>query len=83
MKIIWQEVDIKVGRIYGKRGMKETWMIGYRPEIDGAMRYVSISMVDGMITLPRTTTEMAEILTSNEYWPIELLAFLDSTKEHQ
>lgn len=78
MKIIWQEEDIQVGRIYGRPGMKETWMIGYRPEIDGTIRYVSISMVDGMITLPQTKAEMAEILTSNEYCPIEFLNVIGS-----
>ena len=73
MQVIWHPSDIRVGRIYGKQGVREKWLIGYRPDVDGPCRFVSISLDDGMVTEPRTDMAMAECLSRHEYLPVELL----------
>jgi len=74
MKIIWEAEDIKTGRRYSKKNIRETWIIGYRSDTDDdVVRYVSISENDGMVTTPYTKKGLAEILTGNGYIPVELL----------
>lgn len=74
MKAIWFAEDIITGQRYFKPGTKEVWIIGYRPDLDGVTRFVSISLEDGMVTSPETREQIAECLTKNEYLPIELKA---------
>lgn len=73
MKVQWEEKDIVAGRRYSREGLRETWQIGYLSGDLSEARYVSISMVDGMVTLPLTKAQMAENLTEHGYLPVELL----------
>lgn len=81
MRVIWDEDDVKVGRVYGKSGIKEQWLIGYRADLSGDARYVSVSTSDGMVTIPRTKRGMAENLSRNGYSPVEYL--LADAKDHK
>lgn len=74
MKTIWFAEDITTGRRYFKPGTSEVWIIGYRPDLGGAACFVSISLEDGMVTLPGTREQIADWLTKSEYLPIELKA---------
>lgn len=73
MKFIWEESDIKTGRMYSRVDINENWMIGYRSYAVEEARFVSISMVDGMVTAPLNKNEMADMLTRGGYVPIEFL----------
>jgi hypothetical protein len=73
MKVIWETEDIKPGRRYSKKGIGENWIIGYLSDTDGEDRYVSVSELDGMVSVPYTTERMAQMLTENGFMPVELL----------
>lgn len=73
MRVIWEASDIQCGRRYSKAGIGEKWIIGYIPSMTGEARYVSVSDQDGMVTEPRAREQIAQILTENEYLPVELL----------
>lgn len=73
MKVIWEAQDIRPGRKYGKPSHSEEWMIGFLSFVDGPQKYVSISMVDGMITPPMGELELAKSLTESGYVPVEIL----------
>lgn len=82
MRFIWEETDIKPGRVYGRAGMREQWLIGYRPELESKKNLVSVSLADGMVAgEPRTKMEMAEVLSRNDYAPIEFLSLMAQGKE--
>jgi hypothetical protein len=73
MKVIWETEDIKPGRRYSKEGIREKWTIGWLSDTDDETRYVSVSDQDGMVTKPRTKEQMAALLSSQAYLPVELL----------
>lgn len=73
MKVIWDVVDIRVGRRYAKSTSTEEWLIGYLSYSDDDVRYVSISTVDGLVTPPQTAEVLADLLTKNEMFPVEFL----------
>lgn len=70
MKIVWEESDIVVGTKYGRPDIKEIWMIGYIASEASSSNRVSISMSDGMVTLPSSPDAMAHMLTAGRYVPI-------------
>ena len=73
MKVIWESADIVAGRRYSREGLNDTWLIGYLSNETTEKRYVSISMSDGLVTLPKTKETLAYELTENGYVPVELL----------
>jgi hypothetical protein len=73
MKVIWEPVDIVVGRQYSKKDIKENWIIGYLPWIDNDEKFVSISLNDGMVTKPKTRENFAIFLNVEQYLPCELI----------
>lgn len=73
MKITWEESDIKPGTQYSRPGIIEVWIIGYRPELDTPKQYISASLLDGMVTGPKTKAEMAEQLTRDGYIPLSVM----------
>ena len=76
MQVIWEDNDIIAGRIYGKKSIKEKWIIGYRSDLLTPGRYVSISLSDGCVTSPLTKESFADMLTRNKYLPQEVLELL-------
>ena len=75
MKFIWEESDIRGGRKYGRDDLSEHWMIGYRPSPVASVgnEYFSVSMNDGMITVPMDKAAMARELTLLEFVPLVYL----------
>lgn len=73
MRVTGEEKDIVPGRRYGRDGLSETLQIGFLASEDSAARYVSVSNSDGMVTAPRTKSDLAEALTNERYVPVELL----------
>ncbi len=73
MKFQWETLDIKAARKYSRAGIKEVWMIGYLSNVHEDRRYVSVSMSDGMVTVPYSAEELAVNLTEGRYVPIEFL----------
>ena len=73
MKVTWEAGDIRTGRLYGKVGAGEMWMIGYVVNVSGINGYVSVSMNDGMVTEQKTKEEMAKTLTECGYLPKEIM----------
>lgn len=73
MKFIWEEKDVIPGRKYSRAGIQETWMIGYRAECESDKQYVSISLSDGMVTLPSSKEDLSITLSQLDYVPIEYL----------
>jgi len=70
----WKTEDVRPGRRYTKKDTEEIWIIGYRTDIgDYNARYVSVSENDGMVTLPYTKEEFAQVLNANEYVPVDIL----------
>jgi len=75
VKFIWECADITPGRTYSRVGLGEDWLIGYRDDTsDDKLRYVSISLTDGLVTLPLDKETLAERLTNQGYVPCEFLA---------
>lgn len=72
MKVTWEAEDIWPGRKYSKRNIEE-WIIGYLSCLEWPVKYVSISLNDGMVTHPMTKDEFAEVLNREGYLPVELL----------
>lgn len=75
MKFIWEESDIKTGRIYTRPDIHEDWMIAYLSDIDpdNLAKYTSVSLSDGLIIKASTREDMAQMLTENEYIPKEYI----------
>ena len=75
MRFEWEPEDIKVGRVVGKPGRGERWMIGYMAEsiLGEEKRYTLNSMADGLVQMPRTASELAASLNKTGEWPSELL----------
>lgn len=73
MKFHWESTDIRAGRKYSRPTIKEIWMVGYLSNVHDDRRYVSISMSDGMVTVPYSAEELATTLTDGRYVPIEFL----------
>ena len=74
MKFVWDERDIEPGVRYSRPGIMETWMIGYHPNPAEEHRpYTSVSLSDGMVTVPYSKREMAVLLTENGYVPVKLM----------
>lgn len=73
MKVEWEESDIKPGRRYGRPKTAELWIIGFLAGANSDIRYVSISLSDGMVTKPASLAGLAATLTEGGYQPEELL----------
>lgn len=73
MKFIWEETDIVGGRKYNRDGLTEIWMIGYQYNEAGNQEYVSISLTDGIVTIPSSKPALAADLTMAGYVPCEFL----------
>lgn len=74
MRVIWHETDIRPGIRYGSATIKEQWMIGYLAESSAnEKRWVSISLMDGMVTAAQTAQDLAISLTQSGYLPECLL----------
>lgn len=73
MKFVWEESDIKPGRVYSKVGITEQWIIGYVPGLDSKSNRVHISLSDGMVLPPQTAEALAADLTEGGYVPLEYL----------
>jgi hypothetical protein len=79
VKVQWEANDITPGRILGKRGRSERWMIGYEAMPDDASRrHVLISLSDGLVSPPATAEMMAVDLNKSGEIPLELLDTLAS-----
>jgi hypothetical protein len=61
MQVTWEVEDITPGRRYGKKGIGETWIIGYICAMDGPARYVSVSDHDGLVTEVGTKEQLARM----------------------
>ena len=73
MKIIWEASDIRPGRVVGKAGRKEEWMIGYLNGEAKADNFCLISLNDGCVSNRGTAEQLASSLTESNDWPIRLL----------
>jgi hypothetical protein len=71
MKLIWSPKDITPGRVVGKPGIIEQWIIGYAGYEKSQYHLVSLS--DGMITDGCSKELLADRLTMSESWPVEFL----------
>lgn len=80
MKIEWEAADIKPGRIVGKPGRGERWMIGYDATVatdrDGP-RWCLVSLSDGMVQSRHTKEMLAKKLTLSGELPVETYAAYD------
>jgi len=73
MKFIWEESDIRPGRKYTRPDINEVWMIGYVVNTSTHAKYVSVSMNDGMVTTTDNKSNLADVLTKNNYVPVEFI----------
>ena len=75
MKVTWGTDDIRVGRVVGKPGRGERWMIGYRAtrEMDDPREFTLNSLSDGMVQDPMTAAELVALLNRTGDLPVELL----------
>lgn len=73
MKVEWQESDIRVGRRYGKPGVRERQMIGYVFPASGPRELVCVSLSDGQVSSTLSAEKLAAHLTAQGYVPEELL----------
>ena len=73
MEVIWESVDIRIGLRVGIKGSSERWVVGYLSYPQSGGCFVVISEADYMVGVGKTSLEMAECLTENEYLPSELL----------
>ena len=71
MKFTWDADDIKPGRTAKTSGSRETWVIGYFPHIAEAERFVLVSLIDGIVTVPESKEGLATLLTSGMLIPTE------------
>lgn len=78
MKIEWEIADIKPGRVVGKPGRKERWMIGYVAADQTEHRWTLVSLSDGMIQIPRSADLLATSLTESGELPAEVLPRAES-----
>jgi len=74
MKVTWEEKDIKSGRRFGKPNDNEIHIIGYIVPLEGPNVRTAVSLSDGGAWFQGTNAEMAKMLNSNEYLPVEILA---------
>jgi hypothetical protein len=77
MKFIWEESDIKPGRVVGKSPNVGCWIIGYIPDPHA---YTLISLDDGMVQPPKTAAELATHLTASLMKPIRSKVY-DGTEQ--
>jgi hypothetical protein len=73
MKIEWEESDITCGRRVSSPSGKETFLIGYAASTASQKRFVTVSLLDGMVTDLKTKLEVAKVLNDGKLIPIELL----------
>ena len=73
MKFIWEEEDIRAGRMFSKPGNVEAQIIGYHVGSHEEDKWASVSLVDGMISTPTNRAIMATALTENGYIPVEFM----------
>jgi hypothetical protein len=73
MRITWEEKDIRAGLRYGKSSIRERWIIGYIASSTQEKRWVSVSLMDGMVTPAHSQHELAISLTESGYVPEALL----------
>lgn len=81
MKFIWEPEDVRTGRTYSRRDIGETWLIGYLPHEESSAHFVSVSMSDGLVTLPKTRDALAQTLTSEGYVPSEILQAMQESQK--
>jgi hypothetical protein len=76
MKVEWHAGDIRPGRIVGKPGRDEQWLIGYRiSDKDNVYCLISYN-ADGFISAQGTKEEIANHLNAAGEFPAELLKLL-------
>jgi len=77
MKFVWEESDIIGGRIVGKPGRLESWMIIYRPSMAPGSRgnlYGMVSLTDGSFGKDFVSnSSMAEFLNNIGEIPEEFI----------
>lgn len=76
MKVQWEEVDIKPGRIVGKPDRAERHMIGYTPGMirgDNGWRTLN-SLADGQVLYFKNNEEVVTHLNDTGDLPVELFA---------
>lgn len=85
MKIEWQAEDILAGRIVGKPGRVERWLIGYTPDVaDQSKRWALISLSDGMVAHHGDTAEaLAARLNAAGDMPVEFFSDPSHVKRGQ
>lgn len=71
MKVEWEPKDIRLGRVVGKPGRGERWIIGY--SVARSHRFALVSLSDGMIQNDADAAEMASFLNKAGELPVELL----------
>lgn len=85
MRVTWEPSDIRPGRVVGKSGRGERWIIGYgvcpRKVSEPERKFVLVSLADGMLQLSapndpwqfNTAEEIAAQLNQSGEMPSELL----------
>jgi len=74
MKVIWEAGDIRCGRVFGREGITERWMIGYICPESSVSRIVTVSLSDGLVSPQHFDREtLARTLTDGSYMPEEFL----------
>jgi len=70
MKITWEAEDIRGGRIVGKKGREERWLI-IRLEDGMTHKYALASMADGMVICEGRADHVATRLNDSGDIPVE------------
>lgn len=78
MKLIWEERDIKPGRVVtpiGSHPGGERWVIGYTPHPTEKKSnlFSLVSLADGAICLPNDAAHFVALLNEGGLWPVEWL----------
>ena len=74
MKFIWEKEDIIMGRRYSKKGIGESFIIGYLVEPSQRDSLIcSISLLDGNVITYSSKEILADILTQEGYHPYEIV----------
>lgn len=75
MKIVWEVDDIVPGRVIGKSDRTERWKIGYLSYAKDDIKFVLVSMSDGMVTSPMTKEALAAFINTTGDGPTELTVY--------
>lgn len=79
MKFVWEESDIRPGRIVTSQATPERWMIGYILSVNEERKsfdrdHVVVSLTSGEVIKtksPKTAQQLADMLTRNDARPEE------------